>query len=134
MQIEKGLRLQRLEQVRQQSRRHAAAVREEYRRRREENKRAAVRESQRHFEARRAEELLALNQRLQANLLEVGTAHRLAACSTLARDGREERLRAKRSVSAERRRSRNLLAAKKKEAEMKEARREVDAANYRQEV
>lgn len=46
MQIEKGLRLQRLEQVRQQSRRQAAAVREEYRRRREENKRAAVRKSE----------------------------------------------------------------------------------------
>lgn len=45
MSIEKGLRLQRLEQVRQQSRRHAAAVREEYRQRREENKRAALRES-----------------------------------------------------------------------------------------
>lgn len=45
MSIEKGLRLQRLEQVRQQSRQHAAAVREEYRQRRKENKRAAVRES-----------------------------------------------------------------------------------------
>lgn len=44
--IEKGLRLQRLEQVRQQSRQHAAAVREEYRERRKENKRAALRESQ----------------------------------------------------------------------------------------
>lgn len=46
---------------------------------------------QRQFEATRAAELLALNQRLQANLLEVGRAHRLAACSTLARDGKEER-------------------------------------------
>lgn len=45
MSIEKGLRLQRLEQVRQQSRQHAAAVREEYRQRRKENKRAALRES-----------------------------------------------------------------------------------------
>ena len=45
MSIEKGLRLKRLEQVRQQSRQHAAAVREEYRQRRKENKRAAVRES-----------------------------------------------------------------------------------------
>lgn len=43
--IEKGLRLRRLEQVRQQSRQHAAAVREEYRQRREENKRAVLRES-----------------------------------------------------------------------------------------
>ncbi|CAM9287577.1 unnamed protein product, partial [Scytosiphon promiscuus] len=134
MEMEKGLRLRRLEQVRQQSRQQAAAVREEYRRRREENKRAAVRESERQFEASRAAELLALNQRLQANLLEVGKAHRLAACSTLARDGKEERLRANRSVSAERRRSRNLSAARKREAEMKEARRDVDAANYRQEV
>ncbi|CAN0336345.1 unnamed protein product, partial [Ectocarpus sp. 4 AP-2014] len=33
MEIEKGLRLRRLEQVRQQSRQQAAAVREEYRRR-----------------------------------------------------------------------------------------------------
>lgn len=45
MKIEKGLRLRRLEQVRQQSREQAAAVREEYRLRREENKRAALRES-----------------------------------------------------------------------------------------
>lgn len=44
------------------------------------------------------------------------------------------RQRANRSVSAERRRSRNLLAAKKKEAELKESRREIDAAQYRQEV
>ncbi len=44
------------------------------------------------------------------------------------------RLRARRSLSAERRRTRNLLAAKKKEAELKEARREADAAHYRQEV
>lgn len=43
--IEKGLRLKRLEQVRQQSRQHAAAVREEYRYRREENKRAVLQES-----------------------------------------------------------------------------------------
>lgn len=43
--IERGLRLQRLEQVRQQSRQHAAAVREEYRQRREDNKRAALLES-----------------------------------------------------------------------------------------
>lgn len=45
MSVEKGLRLKRLEQVRQQSRQHAAAVREEYRQRRSENKRAALRES-----------------------------------------------------------------------------------------
>ena len=45
MGMEKRLRLQRLEQVRQQSRQQAAAVREEYRQRREENKRAALRES-----------------------------------------------------------------------------------------
>ena len=45
MEIEKGLRLQRLEQVRQQSRQHAAAVREEYRQRREDIKRAALLES-----------------------------------------------------------------------------------------
>lgn len=45
MRIEKGLRLKRLQQVRQQSRQHAAAVREEYRQRREQNKRAALRES-----------------------------------------------------------------------------------------
>lgn len=45
MEIEKGLRLRRLEQVRQQSRQQAAAVREEYRRRQAENKRAALQES-----------------------------------------------------------------------------------------
>lgn len=45
MEIEKGLRLRRLEQVREQSRQQAAAVREEYRQRREENKRAALQES-----------------------------------------------------------------------------------------
>lgn len=43
--IEKGLRLQRLEQVRQQSRKQAAAIRQEYRLRRETNKRVAVQES-----------------------------------------------------------------------------------------
>lgn len=43
--IERGLRLQRLEQVRQQSRQHAAAVREEYRQRREDSKRAVLLES-----------------------------------------------------------------------------------------
>lgn len=43
--IERRLRLKRLEQVRQQSRQHAATIREEYRQRREENTRAVVRES-----------------------------------------------------------------------------------------
>lgn len=43
--IEKGLRLKRLEQVRQQSRQQAAALREEYRLRRDANKRAALLEA-----------------------------------------------------------------------------------------
>lgn len=43
--IERGLRLQRLEQVRQQSRQHAAAVRDEYRQRRKDSKRAVLLES-----------------------------------------------------------------------------------------
>lgn len=43
--MERKLRLKRLEQVREQSRHHAAAMREEYRQRREQNKQAAVLES-----------------------------------------------------------------------------------------
>lgn len=43
--IEKGLRLKRLEQVRQQSRQQAAALRTEYRLRRDANRRAAVLEA-----------------------------------------------------------------------------------------
>ena len=43
--MEKELRLRRLQQVREQSRKQAAAMRQEYRQRRDENKRAVLRES-----------------------------------------------------------------------------------------
>ena len=47
--------------------------------------------SQRRFDDDRAAELRGLNEQLQAKLLQVGTAHRMAACSTLAREAAEDR-------------------------------------------
>lgn len=46
---------------------------------------------QRQFEETRAAELRVLNERLQAKLVEVGAAHRLAACRTLAKEKEAER-------------------------------------------
>lgn len=47
--------------------------------------------SQRQFEESRATELRVLNEQLQAKLLEVGTAHRMASCTTLAKEREAER-------------------------------------------
>lgn len=47
--------------------------------------------SQKQSEASRTTEMLALNERLQTKLLEVGTAHRLAACTNRVRELEQDR-------------------------------------------
>ena len=47
---------------------------------------AAYRRPQRRFEDNRAAELWTLNQKLQENLLAVGTAHRMATTSNITRE------------------------------------------------
>ncbi|CAM9177035.1 unnamed protein product, partial [Discosporangium mesarthrocarpum] len=132
--IERGLRLRRLQQVREQCRQHAAAVREEYRQRKREGMKQAVEESRRNFETARVAELYALNLDLQKRLLGVGSAHRLAAHQDLVRMEEEDRLSAERLASAKQTRVRTARAALKRAGELQEAAREEEVAQKRLEV
>ncbi|CAM9727614.1 unnamed protein product [Choristocarpus tenellus] len=132
--MERELRLQRLQQVREQSREHAAAVREEYRQRHRDGMQEAVEKTRRDFETTKRADLAAMNSQLQQKLLGVGCAHRLAVCTKMAQEREGERIRATRSVSAERRRSRTTKAIEKRAAELREAGQEEVVAHQRLQV